>query len=277
MSAGTIPGPTLLALDTATETLCLAVCRGGQVHTHQEAGGAAASARLLPAAQGLLEQAGTALEALDGIAFVQGPGAFTGLRTACAVAQGLGFGLGRPLLPIDGLMLVADAAAGAAAAGRPSLEVLVAMDARMDEIYAGRYRLGVGGNRGAEPRWQVADAPALWTMAALSEACAAMAPDLIAGSALAAFGERVRWPRAVRRVAHAQDRSAALARLALAAWADGATVSAAAGMPLYLRDKVASTSAERAQALAARHPPGPGATPVAGAEAANEAAGGISP
>lgn len=252
MSAGTLSGPTLLALDTATETLCLAVCHGGQVHTLQEAGGAAASSRLLPAARALLLQAGTALEAIDGIAFVQGPGAFTGLRTACAVAQGLGFGLDRPLLPIDGLMLVAEDAVGAVAAGRPSLEVLVAMDARMDEIYAGRYRLGHGGPADGGLRWQVVDAPALWTLSALSEACAEMGPDLVAGSALAAFGERVRWPRAAQRVAQAHGRGAALARLALAAWADGATVAAADGMPLYLRDKVASTTAERALAQAAR-------------------------
>jgi tRNA threonylcarbamoyladenosine biosynthesis protein TsaB len=266
MSAGTLPGPTLLALDTATETLCLAVCHGGQVHTHQEAGGAAASARLLPAARALLARAGTALEALDGIAFVQGPGAFTGLRTACAVAQGLGYGLGRPLLPLDGLLLVADDAATAVSGGKRPFEVLVAMDARMDEIYAGRYRLVAHDaceeagllrldrceHAPAATRWEVAETPALWTLDALSEACARWSVDLIAGSALAAFDERVHWPPAALRVAQPRDRGAALARLALAAWTDGAQVAAADGMPLYLRDKVASTSAERAQALAAR-------------------------
>lgn len=272
MSAGKLPGPTLLALDTATETLCLAVCHGGQVLTHQEAGGAAASARLLPAAQALLGQAGTALEALDAIAFVQGPGAFTGLRTACAVAQGLGFGLDRPLLPLDGLMLVAEDAAEAVAPGASSLEVLVAMDARMDEIYAGRYRLAPGARSTGGLRWQVVDAPALWTLQALSDACAQAAVDLIAGSAIDAFGERVRWPARARRVAQAHDRSAALARLALAAWADGAMVAAAEGMPLYLRDKVASTTAERALALAARGPAVPAAAPSASVAATTGAA-----
>ena len=247
MSAGTNPGPTLLALDTATETLCLAVCHGGQVHTHQEAGGAAASARLLPAARALLARAGTVLQAVDAIAFVQGPGAFTGLRTACAVAQGLGYGLERPLLPLDGLMLVAEDAAQAL--GASPLEVLVAMDARMDEVYAGRYRLeaGPGG-----PRWRVIEAPALWTLAALSEACTGRSAELLAGSALAVFAERVNWPSAPIRLAQPADRAAALARLAMAAWADGATVPAAEGMPLYLRDKVASTTAERALATASR-------------------------
>ena len=100
--------PHLLALDTATETMALALCTPAQLRGQQEAGGALSSARLLPAIQALLADAGLALADLDAIAYGRGPGAFTGLRTACAVAQGLGFGANRPLLAIDSLMIVAE-------------------------------------------------------------------------------------------------------------------------------------------------------------------------
>ncbi len=248
MPAGTPPGPTLLALDTATETLCLALCHGGRVHTHQEVGGAAASARLLPAVHELLARAGVALAALDAVAFVQGPGAFTGLRTACAVAQGLGWGLQRPLLPLDGLMLVAEDLA-AAAPITDGAEVVVAMDARMDEAYAARYRREQG-------HWQVLAPPALWTLPALSADLGPRSVDGLAGSALAAFGDRVTWPAARWRGEQALDRAAALARLALRAWQDGAAVPAAEALPLYLRDKVALTTAERAAQKSEQARPG---------------------
>jgi len=99
----------LLAFDTSTETLSIAVGAGAgrPVLETSRPGGAQASAALIPAIQDLLRQAGLALEELDAIAFGRGPGSFTGLRTATAVAQGLGFGAGVPVLPIDTLLAVA--------------------------------------------------------------------------------------------------------------------------------------------------------------------------
>ncbi len=115
MSALPGTGPVILALDTATERLCAALTGAHATHTHDEAGGAAASARLLPVLHDLLARAGVAGADLDAIAFVQGPGAFTGLRTACAVAQGLAWGWGKPVLPLDALMLLAEDLHGGAA------------------------------------------------------------------------------------------------------------------------------------------------------------------
>ena len=104
--------PCLLALDSSTDALALALhTPAGRWHLN-EAGGAAASARIVPAVQALLAQAGIGFPALDAIAFGAGPGAFTGLRTACAVAQGLAFGAGKPVLALDSLMLVAEDAWG---------------------------------------------------------------------------------------------------------------------------------------------------------------------
>ena len=239
--------PRLLAIDCATERLVLAVVCGEQVWRADEPGAAATSSRLLPAVMELLAQAGLQLADLDAIAFGRGPGAFTGLRSACSVAQGLALGAGKPVLAIDSLALVADEAAHNTATDDA---VWVAMDARMDEVYAAAYRAVPAANGGTD--WQVVEAPALWPLAALAAQWQATPPHCVAGSALAAFGDRL-LPSAVacRRVAQPTDRAGALARLAVGAWRRGEAVDAALALPLYLRDKVAMTSAERAQRLRA--------------------------
>jgi len=229
----------LLALDTSTDLLAVALCTPAGRWCRNEAGGAQASSRLLPLVLQLLAQAGTAPAQLQAIAFGQGPGAFTGLRTACAAAQGLGFAHGTPLLAIDSLLLVAeDARAQAAGAGDDGDGLWwVAMDARMDEVYAAAYRRA----RGA---WHEATAPRLWTLPALAATWQAAPPTRVAGSAVDAFAERLPWQGAAR-WPRQQDRAAALLRLAEAAWAEGRTLAAADALPLYLRDKVALTTAER--------------------------------
>jgi tRNA threonylcarbamoyladenosine biosynthesis protein TsaB len=223
----------LLAFDTATEHMSIAVAHADQVFVHEAAGGAQASATLIPAILALLAQAGLALRDLDAIAFGRGPGAFTGLRTACSVAQGLALGAGKPVLPIDTLLAVAEDCRADAAQAR----VWVAMDARMNEIYAAQYAFEQG-------RWQVLDAPLLITPDALNERWQAAPPQAVAGNAVAAFGSVLHTGAAV---IHAQARPSARAMLPLARtmWRDGGAVDAALALPLYLRDKVAQTTLER--------------------------------
>jgi len=231
--------PRLLALDTATERLAVAVVDGERQWVADEAGGPLASQRLLPLIFAVLERAGLALGELDAIAFGRGPGAFTGLRTACSVAQGLAFGAALPVLAIDSLALLAEdtfAAHGAT-------EVWVAMDARMDEVYAAAYR-----RDGAQ--WVAVQAPALWSLAALGAAWQRDPPACVAGTALTAFGPRLPCAAALQ-MPTPHDRAAALARLARAAWQRGEALDAALALPLYLRDKVAQTTAERDAAKAA--------------------------
>lgn len=237
------PAPALLALDTSTETMAIAVLGPGGARHWCGPGGAQASACLLPQAQALLAELGLAWRDLDAVAFGAGPGAFTGLRTACAVAQGLGLGLGCPLLPIDSLAIVAEDAAPAARVDPDAPALWVAMDARMDEVYAGAYRPGADG-------WVASRAPALYTLAALREAWLAAPPKRVAGSALGVFGARLPTGDA-ERCETETDRAAALLRLARQAWSRGAGIDAAAAAPVYLRDKVAQTTQERALAKAA--------------------------
>ena len=99
-----------LAFDTSTDVLSLAVARGERVWTQTLPGGPQASAGLIPAVLALMAEADMPLASLDAIVFGRGPGSFTGLRTACAVAQGLAFGADVPVLPVDTLQAVAEEA-----------------------------------------------------------------------------------------------------------------------------------------------------------------------
>jgi tRNA threonylcarbamoyladenosine biosynthesis protein TsaB len=230
--------PVLLAVDSSTETMALALVTPGQSAVFEAQGGAQASARMLPEIKALLAGAGLKMADLDAIAFGQGPGAFTGLRTACAVAQGLAFGLSKPVLAVDSLMLVAEDARAQGAGD----DVWVAMDARIGEVYAAHYRW-------AGAAWQVADAPALYKPEALAVHWGR--PAAVAGTALAEYAAALgelpasAWPQA-------RSRAQALAALALAAWQRGEGRDAAEALPVYVRDKVALTTAEREDAKGAR-------------------------
>jgi tRNA threonylcarbamoyladenosine biosynthesis protein TsaB len=230
----------LLAFDTATERMSIALAAGERVWTHEADGGAHASAALIPAIQTLLAQAGVTLRELDAIAFGRGPGAFTGLRTACSVAQGLAFGAAKPVLPIDTLLVVAEDARDG---DRPQ-SIWVAIDARMNEIYAARYAFDGS-------RWSVQVPPFLTNAELLNDRWAQDPPQAVAGSALTVFGSQLR-AGAARQVPGAAPRAIALLPLATSLWSDGGAVDAALAMPLYVRDKVAQTTAERDALRAAK-------------------------
>ena len=225
----------LLAIDSSTEAMALALDCDGRTHLFEGEGGAQASARLLPELMGLMQRAGCTLAQVDAIGFGRGPGAFTGLRSACSVAQGLALGAGKPVLALDSLMLVAQDARDEL--GDEAADCWVAMDARMGEVYAANYRWVAGG-------WEVRDPPMLCRPEELNARWAAEAPRCVAGTALSALGHQLHCGGAHRRPA-TRSRAAALARLAGAAWQAGARIDAALALPVYLRDKVAQTTAER--------------------------------
>ncbi|MEY4099252.1 MAG: hypothetical protein RL300_423, partial [Pseudomonadota bacterium] len=97
----------LLAFDTSTEVMSIAVRSGAGkagLYQHNAAGGAQTSTHLIPEIQRLMALAQLRFEDLDAIVFGAGPGSFTGLRTACSVAQGLALGVAVPVLPVDTLL-----------------------------------------------------------------------------------------------------------------------------------------------------------------------------
>jgi tRNA threonylcarbamoyladenosine biosynthesis protein TsaB len=240
--------PFLLALDTSTERLVVAVQGPQGWQGTDEPGGPKASARIIPTALALLADAGLRVGELDAIGFGRGPGAFTGLRTACAVAQGFAFGGNKPVLPLDSLLVVAEDARAQVDARASELELWVAMDARMDEVYAAAYRWQAG-------RWSAVAAPALYGLGQLAARWQAHPPSWVAGSAPAVFGHRLGTAGAAV-VDTVRDRPAALLRVATACWDEGGAADAAQALPVYLRDKVALTTAERDAARSARHPGG---------------------
>jgi len=221
--------PKLLAFDTSTDQLSVAVQHGDLLVEHSGAGGAQSSTALLPLILQLLAQAGLTLRELDAIAFGRGPGSFTGLRTACAVAQGLGFGADVPLLPVDTLHAVAEEARHRFGATR----VVAVLDARMDQVYAARYVLDAGGGLD-----ELGEAELL-----APEALIVPPGFALAGNAYAAYGERLATATARHEVL---PTAAAMLRLAPALLAAGRAVAPADAAPLYVRDKVAQTTEERA-------------------------------
>ncbi|MBT9502221.1 MAG: tRNA (adenosine(37)-N6)-threonylcarbamoyltransferase complex dimerization subunit type 1 TsaB [Burkholderiaceae bacterium] len=228
----------LLALDTSTETMALALISPARLFTHEGDSGAKSSAHMVPELMKLLAAAGLRLADVDGIAFGRGPGAFTGLRTACAVAQGLAFGAGKPVLPLDSLMLVAEDAAAQLGGDAAALgTVWVAMDARMQEIYAASYRWQGG-------HWQAVAEPGLYGPEALQQRWRNELPTVIAGSALPVFAGQLDT-RGARLLPACAARAQSLARLAQQQWARGLAVDPALALPVYVRDKVAHTTAER--------------------------------
>ena len=255
-----------LAIDTSTDTLSLAL-RGadGRVWRHQGAGGAQASAQLLPALGDLLAQAGVRGTELASIAMGRGPGAFTGLRTACAVVQGLAYGWrsaerpqGVPVLPIDSLLALAEEAAAPTdkqtdTQAEPRwTRVLSVLDARMDEVYVAAYEWvdGVWLTRLPSALCAPADVATLVQTQLPDWAQALQAADAhtgCAGNAWAVYPQALATLGGARR--GALPSADALLRLAPAAWRAGLAVQAADALPLYVRDKVAFTTAEREAGL----------------------------
>ncbi len=229
--------PKLLAFDTSTEHLSIAVQHGDALQSYSGAGGAQSSITLLPQVLQLMADAGLALNELDAIVFGRGPGSFTGLRTACAVAQGLGYGAGVRLLPVDTLHALAAEAHHRFGA----LRVVAVLDARMEQVYTAQYTFD--------------GSPADSTPQLLAPGAVAVPEGFaLAGNAFAVYGDRL--PAATARHA-VLPTAAALLRLAPAMLADGRSVAPADALPLYVRDKVAQTTDERA-ALKAASP----ATPI---------------
>lgn len=238
----------LLAFDTSTEAMSIAVAHGAQLWQHTGAGGAQASSTLIPAIQALMAQAGLRLEQLDAIAFGRGPGSFTGLRTACSVAQGMAFGASARLLsgsgalsevkvlPIDTLLAVAEEARYLHGATR----VRAVLDARMDEMYLADYEF--------ESNLWRPDGDFSLIRPEILQARPGWA---LAGNVFAAYGARL--PQGMPR-REALPTATAMLRLAPGLIAAGRAVPADQALPLYIRDKVAKTTDERAAERAVLSP-----------------------
>lgn len=221
----------ILAFDTSTEWCTAALWLDGDIHAVEVKAGQDHSRILLPMIQRLLAEAGLTLAALDGLAFGKGPGAFTGLRIACSVIQGLAMGAG---LPVVGVVTL-EAMAAEVAADR----VVACLDARMGELYGAVYeRVPQGWVARQGPglyRPEVMPLPEETGWVGCGNGFTAYADVLSArshGGALAIHPEVIPHARSI-------------ARLAAQRYARGERGAAEDAQPFYVRDKVALKRSER--------------------------------
>jgi tRNA threonylcarbamoyladenosine biosynthesis protein TsaB len=230
----------LLAFDTSTEILSVALTDGSRIWQHTGPGAAQASAALIPTLLDLLVQAGLKLGELDALVFGRGPGSFTGLRTACSVAQGLALGAKLPVLPVNTLLAVAEEARFQHRPTSGALALTALLDARMDEMYVQRFVFD-----GAQ--WS---SPAGCVLTRPENLQLAPADVLLAGNVFSVYADRLPAGLAALQCAPALPTATAMLRLAPALLAAGQGVDAAHALPLYVRDKVALTTEERARVKA---------------------------
>lgn len=219
----------ILVVDTATEACSAALLVGEQVFSRWEEAPRDHTRKILPMVQAVLDDAGITLDELDAIAFGRGPGSFTGVRIGIGVAQGLAFGAGVPLIGISTLAAMAQGAHRLDGAE----QVLTAIDARMNEVYFGRYELIDG-------RMQLVGDEVVSDPAALVDVRGKLAGrvtcvgtgfetygEILSGLADALVASQVRFPAA-------ED----MLPLARSAWLAGEAVAVEQATPVYLRDKV---------------------------------------
>lgn len=224
----------ILAFDTSTEYLSLALWCDGEVSARDQLAGQTHSSLILPQLREMLDAAGLELTDFDGIAFGAGPGSFTGLRIGCGVAQGLAFGAGLPVLGVSTLLALA-------AAGDQD-KVIACLDARMGEVYHAAYVRQRGG-------WATVHAPGLYA----PQAVPAVEGEGWhgSGSGWGAYGDVLAGAYAGRVAAidaAAFPHARTLAALAAPLFAQGLGKPAHEAAPVYIRNKVAFTMRERAKA-----------------------------
>ncbi len=220
----------LLAIETSTEMASVALLSQTGLIYRELSGVKTHSQGILPAIQDILTQEKMSLQDCNAIAFGCGPGAFTGVRTACGIVQGLAFGADLPILPIVSLHAMAQAAFEM----HPDTDFICVLDARMGEVYWAHYRYA---NQG----WQQISPPALALLEQVLAYAESHADVLALGNGInSAMHERYQ-------VVVVMPHAAQVAQLAMLDFSAGKQLPAESAQPLYLRNKIALTTAERMQ------------------------------
>ncbi|WP_297475886.1 tRNA (adenosine(37)-N6)-threonylcarbamoyltransferase complex dimerization subunit type 1 TsaB [Ferrovum sp.] len=221
----------LLALEFSTERASAALWQEGRILATRQDDGAAPSERIWSLLESVLSMAQRTWNDLGGIAYGAGPGGFTGVRLACGLAQGLGLGLGIPLYPISTLECLTEVA--------PQPRIVVALDARMNQVYLAAYERQEG-------EWQERLPPQLCGPADLPDLPAGdwwgVGSGAVAWNTLLAARWGLRWQGTIPGLfPHATH----IAALAGRSRKRTAGISPATAQPIYLRQRVALTRAER--------------------------------
>jgi tRNA threonylcarbamoyladenosine biosynthesis protein TsaB len=252
----------LLAFETATEACSVALYLDGEIIERHQVAPRLHAEYALPWAEELLAQAGIKRSQLDAIAVSRGPGAFTGVRLAIALAQGIALALHKPVVAVSTLMAIAAALPrplrkqgsstpsqaaegeglpyGSESSSDAPQRILAAIDARMGEVYAGAFErrgdqlIALSAEAVAAPGQVVLpDANGNWYGAGTGFAAANNALQLHLGSQLLDVDAGI--------LPHAAD----VARLAVAAYQRGEALAPERVEPAYLRNNVALTLEEQ--------------------------------
>lgn len=231
----------LLALETATEACSVALYLDGEVLERFEIAPRRHAELTLPWIDELLAHAGIAKSQLDAVACGRGPGAFTGVRLAVAMVQGLALALDRPAIGVSTLETLALPAMRMLDARDEAIDgVLAAIDARMGEIYLADYQRDASGAWGRQGEERVIAPSAVLLQGAQSRigvGTGFSAENGVLTTSLAAQLSRVD----AAALPHAAD----VARLAAGAFSRGGGMAPEDIQPAYLRNKVALTLAEQ--------------------------------
>ncbi|PCI58110.1 MAG: tRNA (adenosine(37)-N6)-threonylcarbamoyltransferase complex dimerization subunit type 1 TsaB [Methylophilaceae bacterium] len=225
----------LLALDASTEFLSLAVCLDDKLYRHDQHAGQTASQLILPQIHNLLDSAKLDLADLDGIAFGAGPGSFTGVRIACGVAQGLAFGANIPVVGVNVLLALAHASGAE--------KVIAASDARMREVYHAAYE-----KKGDE--WLEVHAAGVYKPNEVPKVEGSGWTGV--GTAWKVYDEVLSQQyqqNVVNKLPENTPMAEAIMAIAKPIFAAGLAKPASEAKPIYIRNRVALTSKERAQGL----------------------------
>ncbi len=221
--------PTILAIDASTEYASVALLTGERLFVRACEGAQSHSMTVLPMVREVLDDAGLALADCNALAFGAGPGAFTGVRTACGIVQGLAFGASLPVMPQVTLLAMAESARAAGAGD----SIVAVLDARMGEVYWAHYRF--------EGDWQTVHAPALGR----PEDVIAGSSDALCGNGLLAYAESFASLPVVATLPEVLPQASAMVQLARRQFSSAGLLPARDAQPLYLRNKVALTTRER--------------------------------
>lgn len=227
-----LPLPTIAAIETSTELASVALLCGDRLSSRESSGAQTHSMTVLAMLQELLREQEITLGQCDALAFGSGPGSFTGVRTACGLAQGLAFGANLPVVPVVTLLAMADAARQQGAGDN----IIAVLDARMGEVYWAEYRF--------DGQWEIVNEPRL----SAPEQVAAQHASCATGNGLAAYADRFAALQPIPRWPEVMPHATQIALLGRQFFQQGQGVHAREAQPLYLRNKVALTTAERTAA-----------------------------
>ena len=224
----------ILAIETSAETCSVAINTGDGVLERFEHAPMKHAELILPSVSGVLDEAGMRMADVDVVAFGRGPGSFTSLRIGIGVVQGLAWGADKPVVPVSSLAAVAQVAAGRLEMADEGSEVVVAMDARMAEVFHVVFRVGRNGLVTAAGPERVGP----------PEDVVLEPSSIAAGNGFERYEELAARAQGARAcMADAWPRASAVLKLAQAWLETHEALNAALAQPVYIRNDVAEKPA----------------------------------